>query len=217
MRITRSPDHPITRYLLAPLLFLTTTLSPEVRTVLERVSSHYGDGAAHQASFVQIYTPAGFTAARRESGTLWIQAPQRLRFEYTAPEKKTFTYDAGQGRLYAPQDRQLTVRRLTPEERARLPIVFLSDPAELSRQYAISLAPAEANAARVVLKPRAPRADLAWLSVSIQPDGAVGALAYEDSSGNVSEFRFEGWRRDKPRPAEDFRVAGPPGTRVVEN
>ena len=193
------------------------TPGPAATAVLLRAVARYGDGAAHEASFVQIYTPAGFTAARRESGTLWIQAPQRLRFEYTAPEKKTFTYDAGQGRLYAPQDRQLTVRRLTPEERARLPIVFLSDPAELSRQYAISLAPAEANAARVVLKPRAPRADLAWLSVSIQPDGAVGALAYEDSSGNVSEFRFEGWRRDKPRPAEDYRVAGPPGTRVVEN
>ena len=76
--------------------------------------------------FVQIYTPAGFTTARRESGTLWIQTPQRLRFDYEAPEKKVFTYDAGEGRLFTPEDKQLTIQKLAPEERARLPIVFLS-------------------------------------------------------------------------------------------
>ena len=206
--------------LLAPLAATPSPVpkaSPDAKALLSRAAALYGDGAAHAASFVQVYKPAGFTSARRESGTLWIQTPQRLRFDYAAPEKKTFTYDAGEGRLFAPEDRQLTVRRLSAEERARLPIVFLSDPAELARQYEITLQGSQASGGLVVLTPRAARQDLAWLKLSIRGDGSVEALSYADSAGSLSEFRFEGWRREKARPDADYRVAGPPGTRVLEN
>ena len=174
----------ITRFVLAPLLFLAGALSPEVKTLLDRVSALYADGSAHSASFTQTYTPAGFATAKRESGTVWIQAPQRLRFDYASPEKKVFTYDAGEGRLFTPEDKQLTVRKLPAEERARLPIVFLTDPSELERQYAITLETGEAGSGRLLLTPRSPRPDLAWLRLSIASDGAIQGLAYEDSSGS---------------------------------
>ncbi|HKA36388.1 MAG TPA: outer membrane lipoprotein carrier protein LolA [Thermoanaerobaculia bacterium] len=217
MQITRSPDHPITRFVLAPLLFLIGSLSPEIQGLLDRVVKLYGDGASHAAAFTQTYTPAGFSAARSESGTVWIQTPQRLRFEYAAPEKKVFTYDGIEGRLFTPADKQLTTRRLSAEDRARLPIVFLTDPGELDRQYSIQRETAGGGAARLLLKPRTQRPDLAWLRVTIADDGSIGGLSYEDSSGNRSEFRFETWRKDKPRPASDYKVTGPPGTRVLEN
>ena len=192
-------------------------LPPDVASAFGRAASLYTDGSAHAAPFTQIYTPSGFTTARRESGTLWIQTPQRLRFDYEAPEKKTFTYDAGEGRLFTPEDKQLTIQRLGPEERARLPIVFLSDPAELAREYAVSGESAEGGATRVLLKPRAPRPELAWLRLTLAKDGAVAELSYEDGSGNRTEFRFDGWRRQKARPAADFKIAGPPGTRILQN
>ncbi len=192
-------------------------IPPDARAALARVASFYGDGAAHAAVFVQIYTPAGFTTARRESGTVWIQAPERLRFDYTAPEKKTFTYDAGEGRFFAPEDRQLTIRKLSAEDRARLPILFLSNPSDLARQYEISVEPGESGVRRVLLEPRAARAELAWLRLAIGGDGTVAELTYEDSSGSRTEFRFEAWRKEKARPLADYRVAGPPGTQVLEN
>ncbi|MEP7133164.1 MAG: outer membrane lipoprotein carrier protein LolA [Acidobacteriota bacterium] len=205
----------------APLLAQTEAarpgLPPEVSGAFARSASAYTDGSAHAAPFTQIYTPSGFTTARRESGTLWIQAPQRLRFDYDAPEKKTFTYDAGEGRLFTPEDKQLTIQRLSPEERARLPIVFLSDPADLAREYAISGETGDGGSTRVLLKPRAPRPELAWLRLSIARNGDVSELSYEDGSGNRTEFRFEGWHKEKARPAGDFRVSGPPGTRILQN
>ena len=203
--------------LVTPLLLLVGTLSPDVKSLLDRVTTVYADGAAHSSSFTQTYTPAGFAAARSESGTVWIQTPARLRFEYSSPEKKVFTYDGIEGRLFTPEDKQLTSRRLSPEDRARLPIVFLTDPAELDRQYSIERETSAGGAARLLLKPRSPRPDLAWLRVTIAADGTIGGLSYEDSSGNRSEFRFETWKKDKPRPASDYKVTGPPGTRVLEN
>jgi outer membrane lipoprotein-sorting protein len=211
------------RYLLFALIPLAATPTPvqkagsDAAAVFARVSAHYGDGAAHAANFAQTYTPSGFATARRETGTIAIQAPQRLRFDYAGPEKKIFTYDAGEGRLFTPEDRQLTIRKLSLEDRSRLPIVFLTDPSELDRQYAITLEPGEGGGTRVLLTPRAPRPDLAWLRLSIAADGTLQALAYEDSSGSRSEFRFEAWRSEKARPASDYRITGPPGTRVLEN
>ncbi len=214
----RSPDHPITRFSpRAPSPARRRALAPDAKTLLERVASLYGDGAAHAASFTQTYTPAGFAAARRESGSVWIQAPQRLRFDYASPERKTFTYDAGEGRLWTPEDKQLTVRKLSVEDRARLPIVFLSDPSELERQYAITAENGEAGGSRLLLTPRAPRPDLAWLRLSIGSDGAILGLAYEDSSGSRTEFHFEAWKKEKARPPSDYRVTGPRGTRILEN
>lgn len=199
------------------LLAVVASLPPEAQSALDRARVRYNDGAAHVAAFVQIYSPAGFSTGKRESGTLWIQAPERLRFDYAAPEKKTFTYDAGEGRFYAPEDRQLTIHRLTQEERARLPVVFLTAAQELWREYAIGAEAGLAGATLLTLTPRAPRPELAWLKLTVARDGSAPELSFEDSAGNRTVFRFHGWRKERPRPPSDYKVSGPPGTRLVEN
>ena len=181
--------------------------------LLAKAAAAYGDGSAHSASFTQIYTPAGFATSKRESGRVWIQSPQRLRFDYAAPDAKIYTYDAGEGRFFSPEDKQLAIRKLTADERARLPLVFLERPDDLAARFEVRT---DASGA-VLLKPRAADSDLAWLKLMIAADGMVESLAYEDTAGNRSEFRFEGWKTEKARPAEDYRIVGPKGTRIVEN
>jgi outer membrane lipoprotein carrier protein len=185
----------------------------DAAALLAKAASVYSDGSAHAAAFTQIYTPAGFATSRRESGTVWIQAPQRLRFDYQAPEAKVFTYDAGEGRFFSPEDKQLTVRKLSADEQARLPLVFLKKPDELGERYAIQVDGSKG----ILLKPNAADADFSWLRLAISPQGTMDGLSYEDPSGNRTEFRFEGWRSEKARPPADYRIAGPKGTRIVEN
>jgi len=183
----------------------------EAMGLLQRSTAEYSTGAAFASAFTQIYTPAGFATARRESGMVWVQAPERLRFDYAAPEVKVFTYDGGEGRFYSPADRQLTIHRLSPDERARLPLVFLEKPDALAERYEISR---DASGA-VVLKPRSPDSELAWLKLTITAGGLVDALSYQDTSGNRTEFRFDAWKTEKPRPAADYHVEGSKGTRSV--
>ena len=199
--------------MLAILLAGAPETAPQAVELLTKAATAYGDGSAHAATFTQIYTPAGFATSKRESGRVWIQAPQRLRFDYAAPDAKIYTYDAGEGRFFSPEDKQLAVRKLTPDERARLPLVFLEKPEDLSARYEIQTDPAGA----VLLKPRAADSDLAWLKLVVGPSGMVDNLSYEDTAGNRSEFRFEGWKSEKARPAADYRIEGPKGTRIVEN
>ena len=196
-----------------PLAAQTPAIPADAAAILAKAASLYTDGGAHTSAFTQIYTPSGFANSRREAGSVWIQAPQRLRFEYAAPEKKIFTYDSGEGRFFSPEDKQLTIRKLSAEEIARLPIVFLARPDELAKRYEIQL-----DASRAVLfKPRAADPELAWLKLAIKPSGEVDALSYEDASGSRTEFRFDGWKTEKARPAADYRIEGPKGTRIVEN
>ena len=56
-------------------------IPPEAAAPLAKAAGVYADGSAHAATFTQIYTPAGFATSRRESGTVWIQSPDRLRFD----------------------------------------------------------------------------------------------------------------------------------------
>jgi outer membrane lipoprotein carrier protein len=185
----------------------------DAMALLAKAAAGYSLGAADASPFTQIYTPAGFATSKRESGTVWVQAPQRLRFDYIAPDKKVFTYDDGEGRFFSPDDKQLTIHKLSPDERARLPLVFLEKPEELALRYEISLE----GDKTVVLKSRAAVSELAWLKLAIGGSGMVETLAYEDTSGNRTEFRFDGWKTEKARPAGDYRVAGPAGTRMVQN
>ena len=185
----------------------------DASALLSKATALYVDGSAHAAGFTQVYTPSGFATSRRESGQVWIQAPQRLRFDYAAPEKKVFTYDAGEGRFFSPEDKQLTIRKLSPQEIARLPIVFLSSPADLAKRFEIQLDAAKA----ILFKPRTPDPDLAWLKLAIAENGTVEALSYEDGSGSRTEFRFDSWTSEKARPPADYKIEGPKGTRIVQN
>jgi chaperone LolA len=185
----------------------------EAMALLAKAAEAFHGGGARTAAFTQIYTPAGFATSKRESGEIWVQAPDLLRFDYAAPDPKVFTYDAGEGRFFLPEDKQLTIRRLSADEQARLPIVFLQKPEDLARRYEVTLE----SPGIVLLKPRAADSDLAWLKLSIDATGRVGTLAYADTGGNQTEFRFEGWRTEKPRPESDYRVTGPKGTRVIED
>ncbi len=216
--MTGAPRRALRAVCLLGLLFAAAPSARRRRPPIRWRSSRsrraaFSTGAADASPFTQIYTPAGFATSKRESGTVWVQAPERLRFDYAAPEVKVFTYDAGEGRFFSPEDKQLTVHRLSADERARLPIVFLEKPDELARRYEISL---EAGRT-VVLKPRSADSELSWLKLVIGESGMVDALSYQDTSGNKTEFRFDGWKTEKARPAADYRIAGPRGTRVVEN
>src|SRR5690348_1463135 len=105
------------RFLLTISVALLAAPSPEATPALQRAQALYADGRAHAARFVHTYTPAGFANAKKESGEIWIQTPERLRFEYNAPEKKIFTYDGAEGRLYVPEDRQLTLQKFSEDQR----------------------------------------------------------------------------------------------------
>jgi NAD+ synthase (glutamine-hydrolysing)/outer membrane lipoprotein carrier protein len=182
--------------------------------VLARIRAAYTRTASVRVRFVQQYAPAGFSGTTPESGRLVLQAPASLRFEYDGSEGKVFTFDGTAARQYVAADKQMVVKTLTPAERARLPLLFLEEPRDLLVRYAVTAAPAPGGLTELTLVPKGsdePRR----LTLLADGSGEVRRLEILDGPGNRTSFAFTNREAGPARPASDFALVPPRGTKVV--
>ena len=188
--------------------------SPDARAVLASIRKAYSSSPSVSCTFVQTYAPAGFAETGPETGRLTLQAPDRVRFDYDGPEGKVFTFDGKAGRQYVAADRQLVVRTLKPEERARLPLVFLESTDALLARYTTRAAPVDTGLVELTLTPRA-GADPKSLTLLAAATGDVKRLVFVDAAGNRTAFTFTQKMSGPKRPDSDFALAPPAGTKIL--
>ena len=203
------------RTVAAVLLLAAAVSGADPAAELRRTAAYFRDGKAHVSEFVQTFTPAGFTKARRETGSVTVQAPDSLRFDYEAP-KKTFAFDGRVARFYSPADRQMTVRTLSAEDRAELPLVFLQAPEELAGRNRLEVEASAAGTA-VLVTPRDKGSGIAWIRLLLSPGGAPLGLSFQSSAGDRTEFQFAGFRTEPAKDPSAFLLHPPAGTRIIEN
>jgi outer membrane lipoprotein-sorting protein len=211
------------RRLLAPPFLAATFLlaagaaaaePPDAPALLRAIVGTYRARPAFSMTFVQSYAPAGFPDASPETGTLTIQAPASLRFDYDGPEGKVYTFDGSAARQYVAADAQIVLKTLTPAEKARLPLLFLQPAEEVLDRFAAVAKTGENGLVELALAPRAD-ADLKSVVVLATPAGEVKRLVVLDGEGNRTTFTFTNLAPRKKRPASDFALVPPKGTRVV--
>jgi outer membrane lipoprotein-sorting protein len=187
---------------------------PDAPTLLRAIVGTYTAGPAFDVSFVQTYAPSGFPDVTPEKGTLTIQGPASLRFDYEGPEGKVYTFDGKAARQYVAADRQIVLKTLTASEKARLPLLFLQPAAEVLERFAAAAKEADDGLVELTLTPRS-EGDLQSLVIHATPAGDVRRLAVLDGEGNRTAFTFTNPTPRKKRPASDFALVPPKGTRVV--
>ena len=190
------------------------TAAVDARAVLTSIRKAYSSSPSVNCTFVQTYAPAGFAETAPETGRLILQAPDRVRFDYDGPEGKVFTFDGKSARQYVAADRQLVLRTLRPEERARLPLVFLESPDALLARYAARAAPTNTGLVELTLTPRA-GADPKSLTLLVAATGDVKRLILVDAAGNRTAFTFTQKMSGPKRPDSDFALAPPTGTKIL--
>ncbi len=186
----------------------------DVHALLARVQKAYTARESFSLTFVQSYAPAGFPDTTPETGKLVLQAPDSIRFDYDGSDGKVFTFDGRAGRQYVAADKQMVVRTLAPEERERLPLLFLESPDLVLGRYAAALSPAAEGLSELTLTPRS-GGDPKKLSLAVTREGDVKRLVILDGQGNRTTFTFTRKEPGKRRPASDFTLAPPKGTRIV--
>jgi outer membrane lipoprotein-sorting protein len=188
--------------------------APDAQSLLRAIVGTYNAKPAFQMTFVQSYAPAGFPDATPEAGTLTIQAPASLRFDYDGSEGKVYTFDGRAARQYVAADRQIVLKTLTAAEKARLPLLFLQPAPEVLERFTAVAKPADNSLVELTLTPRA-EGDLKSVSAVATPAGEVKRLVVLDGEGNRTTFTFTNLVPRKRRPASDFALVPPKGTRVV--
>ncbi|MBK8595607.1 MAG: outer membrane lipoprotein carrier protein LolA [Holophagales bacterium] len=188
--------------------------TPDAPAVLRSIVNAYTAKPAYSMTFVQSYAPAGFPDASPETGTLTIQTPASLRFDYDGPEGKVYTFDGRAARQYVAVDKQIVLKTLTAAEKARLPLLFLQPPAEILERFAAVAKQAGNGLVDLALTPRAD-ADLKSVTALATPAGELKRLVVLDGEGNRTTFTFTNLAPRKKRPVSDFALVPPKGTRVV--
>jgi outer membrane lipoprotein carrier protein len=186
----------------------------DAHATLTSIRKAYSSSPSVSCTFVQTYAPAGFAETAPETGRLILQAPDRVRFDYDGPEGKVFTFDGKAGRQFVAADRQLVVRTLRPEERARLPLVFLESPESLLARYAARAAARDAGLTELTLTPRA-GGDPKSVTLLAAASGEVKRLLLVDAAGNRTTFTFTQKMPGPKRPDSDFALVPPEGTKIL--
>jgi outer membrane lipoprotein carrier protein len=144
------------------------------------------------AKFEHTYRGGVLRTKVTERGVATIKKPGLMRWIYESPERKEFVSDGQHLYSYFPQDRQVVVSRISPEEAAPLPILFLAGKGEVSKDFAASL-PANDQEASIILRltPRSPSAEYAHMLLVLDASSLqIRGLTTVDLQGGSSAFTF---------------------------
>src|SRR5256885_13359137 len=120
---------------LCPTVWATETTATELALALQRKLDGIRD---FSTDFVHTYQGGVLRKEITERGRLLIKKPGKMRWEYTAPEQKLFVSDGVKMYSYLPQDKQVVVASVPPQDQATTPTLFLAGKGNLPRDFTAS-------------------------------------------------------------------------------
>jgi outer membrane lipoprotein carrier protein len=168
--------------------------SPTADTLARDLQRKYDRVADFSADFVHSYRGGVLKQQATERGTLVVKKPGKMRWEYTAPEKKVFVSDGHKIYSYIPEDRQVIVGTMPRDEHAPTPALFLTGKGDITRDFTASfdkVAEAQSGAIALKLTPKRREPEYESLTVVVDPKTlALQMLITVDAQGGRSAFTF---------------------------
>lgn len=172
--------------------------------------------------FIHTYRGGVLKKQLTEKGRLLIKKPGKMRWEYTVPEPKSFVSDGTQMYSYIPQDKQVIVASVPPQDQATTPTLFLAGKGNLTRDFTASLVdlpagmPAGSRALKLVPKSR--QRDYDWLILVVEPETLnLRGLVTVDAQGGKSSFIFLNLKQNVGITDKEFTFKIPRGVDVVRS
>ena len=191
---------------------------PAPAELARQVQARYETIQDFEGEFTQTYEGGVLRTKTTERGTVVIKRPGRMRWTYTAPERKEFVSDGTKIYAYFPADKQVIVSP-APTGADTTPALFLTGQANLVRDFeasSIDLPGAPAGTRVLKLVARKPDPDFEWLALAVDPSTfRIQQLVALDRQGGRSTFVFRNLKENQ-RPADTtfvFRV--PKGVDVI--
>jgi outer membrane lipoprotein carrier protein len=189
--------------------------SPEA--VARAVQQRYNTVRDFSADFVHSYKGGVLRKQATERGTVVIKKPGRMRWVYTAPEKKTFVSDGLKVYSYIPQDRQVIISSLPKDDEAPTAVLFLAGKGDVTRDFTPSLAeggPPGTMALKLV--PKKAERDYDALVLYLDPATLqIRALSTTDRQGGESTFTFTNMKENQGVSDKEFTFRIPRGVDVI--
>lgn len=191
--------------------------SPSADAVARDLQRKYDRVADFSADFVHSYRGGALRTQVSERGTMAVKKPGKMRWSYTAPEKKTFVSDGVKIYSYIPQDKQVIVSSVPTGNDATTAVMFLAGKGDIARDFTASYAEGGPSGTwPLKLVPRKAERDYDTLVLALDPGTLqIRALTTTDRQGGESTFTFTNLKENRGLSDKDFEFRIPRGVDVI--
>ena len=202
--------------MLAPAI-LGAQARPAPDVLAKSLQQRYDGIKDFSATFVHSYRGGVLRTQTQERGTVSVKKPGRMRWVYTAPEKKEFVADGLKVYSYIPQDKQVIVSDVPPDNQASTPALFLAGKGDISRDFTAAYADATSpGTVALKLTPRRAEPEYEYLVVAVDPVSLqIRALTTKDRQGGESTLTFSNLKENQGIPDREFAFRIPRGVDVI--
>jgi outer membrane lipoprotein carrier protein len=206
--------------LLAAALFSCAILNgqspaPTAHELAQRVDRHYNQLRSLKSGFTESYEGLGMR--RTESGTLLLQKPGRMRWDYSSPAGKLFLLDGKYAWFYTQGDPQVQRLQAKQLDDLRSPLRFLLGHTELEKEMS-NLTLSAAPAGRFTLSgvPKGQEGRVNRLTLTVTAEGVITGIEIEEADGALTRFAFTSEIPNPAIPPDQFHFTLPAGVPVVD-
>jgi outer membrane lipoprotein carrier protein len=188
---------------------------PTSHDLAQRVDRHYNQLHSLKSQFTETYE--GLGRSRSESGTLLLQKPGRMRWDYSIPAGKLFLLDGKYAWFYTKGDPQVQRIEAKKLDDLRSPLRFLLGHTQLEKEIdhlAVSSGPNGTLTLTGV--PHNQEKRIQRLTLTVTPAGVITGIEIVETDGATTRFTFTGEQPNISIPPSIFRFTVPPGVPVVD-
>jgi outer membrane lipoprotein carrier protein len=193
----------------------TSKASPTDKGLATAVNRHYNTLKSLRVNFVQSYDGLGMQ--RKESGSLILKKPGRMRWNYSQPVGKLFLLDGRYAYFYAPGQAQATRMPAKELDDLRSPLRFLLGHTQLEKELDdLTITPAGDSRYLLSGIPKGMEKRISRLALEVSADGIIHAMKIEEQDGAITQFSFSEEEDNIPASDQEFVFTPPSGVKIID-
>lgn len=208
---TPPPSAPDTK----PAVKATAPMTPEVKSLVDRMQAFYEKTGDFKAGFRQDYKYKTFKRTQTSEGVVSYKKPGLMRWEYQKPSVRTFVLAGNKIYAYDPTAQSLTVANVDTSQLSAS-VTFLFGQGKLADEFAISKgACKDCKGTLLVLDPLKVEPRFKQVRLEVDPASAqVLKSTVVDPDGSENTISFLDLKTNVGISADSFKMDVPDDTRV---
>jgi len=199
------------------LVFGTSPASADaLKDALARLQARYETTRTISADFRQSIESPTLATPLQSKGTMAFEKPNRMRWEYEAPDPQLIVGDGETLWIYQPEDKQAIKAPLGEMFQTTTPVSFLAGLGHIDRDFNATLDRDEAERWVLRLVPKKEKSIGTLVLVVRKSDAGVDEARVTDSLGTTTRLVLSGEKRNVDLDPKLFRFTPPPGVDVVK-
>jgi len=199
------------------LVFNTSPASADaLKDALARLQARYETTRTISADFRQSIESPTLATPLQSKGTMAFEKPNRMRWEYEAPDPQLIVGDGETLWIYQPEDKQAIKAPLGEMFQTTTPVSFLAGLGHIDRDFNATLDRDEAERWVLRLVPKKEKSIGTLVLVVRKSDAGVDEARVTDSLGTTTRLVLSGEKRNVDLDPKLFRFTPPPGVDVVK-